>query len=856
MQAENKLLGAVLIAVVVFAFTPLAFLGPTTQDDNTWLLTFNEIMSSSEPIKSYFEYVDGYAKRQGRIGFYFSFILISAPYLFKSMFVVGIIKLAALFAFVFTLYKVVRHFAGEINAALSVVFFSTLHTLTWYHNGLTSFSIQFFVLLSVFLLSLLAFDRYLKTGRTWSLIGAVLMYVACLTIEMFFVLFPAYILVAVIRSPTEAPFSFIRRRESLLGLGVLIVAGAIYFAAYAIFESINPSTYGGNRIADEFSFWKFASTNFLMSIWAVPGAVPLADFGANSMGSLFSANGIIYNLSAFSLPLILIWLRRLSTVNDVDAADGFWARAHGGTRWTCIALGAYLFFSVTSLPSLTSIYQSFFLEHAQRGYIYTFVAFVVLAIFIPVVLGRVLQAHTIVFWPVVFSLSLVALLCRGYSQGTYEQMTAASSRWHEFERFLADRPELETLGCIKSDSLFQPSYLVTVTDDYWTRFAESRLGARVSGTQFISGQAGSSDCGSSVGRFESIINENGRSAGWFVVTPEVGRFGRRLTVFTDSTTTLSVFGGSAIQDVNNNLFVPNEKSSIKLLSRGLNRSELRFYGGDIAVIAGLGDNSWLLEPSYGFFPREKDGDGSDFWWASGPARFRVSTNSEKLPRGVSLKFALVPVGNSPESKFTLRCDDIVVFERAVGVSSGSPLEVTLGEREIKGCSTFEIVPGWSAVRLSAGDYRTFSFKVAAIRFLVEPEEMLASPIKTLDGFYPLEQRPDGTPFWWARGTANFELRGDQIGWPTGTRMRLLVIPVGRTANQLFNLLCDGGLIQQRTLGDTAEMPFEILLDEQMLKRCSTFSLVPTWEEVRLSELDTRSFSFQVAQAELILGGAK
>lgn len=715
---KNKYLNYFLALFIIVGFFPIAFLGPTTQDDNTWLLIFNEVMASDHPIRNYFDYTINYAKMQGRLGFFISFPLISFPYLFKSIFFVGLIKVVFLVGMVYSLFSTVRYFSGEVKAALSVIFFTGFHTLTWFHSGFVSYSIQFYFLVSLFLISLQIFSKYQVTGRIQYAFIAAIFYLLCLSIEIFYVFFPAYILVILLQNPDLRPLSLLSCRRSRFSLGLLMLISVIYFIGYLWFRSIYASMYLGNQIASDFDVIRFLRTDLKMAIASVPGVVPFYDsnYLIGNL-SLFSAKGIIYCLSSFFVFPFLIFIRsnlKSFNSNDERNAKNLLLRSKSN-KFLCCCIVGYLFFASVSLPSLTSLYQAMLLDYDLWGYIYTFIAFIILSIFAPVIFIKILSANKFyfIFFAVIFS--LLALISRGYSQKSYEEMSAATQRWEHFDSFLKAAPDLQNFGCIRSQSLFKSDHLVSVLDDYWTRFAKSRLGDKFNQTQFIREVGGGSSCGAYPGRFEFIFDANNQIIGWYLY-PSIDKQGSRiLYVYSNQQGGLYIEGG-VFSDHDGSVYVPAKGGSIQIPST-LNRVvSYQIYANDVSILASGLFNASLVRETTGMYPAEFLSDGSIFWWAHGSSTFKLSLDRSLLPDDVSLKFYITPVGARSGDKFSVECNGTPISIIKIGSNPEQPFQVVISSKNLIECTEFSLLPSWPSVHLSPSDARVFSFQLAQFKY--------------------------------------------------------------------------------------------------------------------------------------------
>lgn len=705
-----------LVVLALLAFWPLISLGPITQDDNSWLLVFNEVITSSASLQEYWAYTTNYAKMQGRLGFFISFPLISFPYLFTNIFVVAAIKLASILVLVVSLHHAVRYFSDSIHAALAVLVFAALHTLSWYHSGFVSYSIQFFLLISVFLFSLIWFDRYVQTGRTSFLLGASFLYFFCLSIEIFYVLYPAYFLVGILRSPPSRPLAFLRERRVLAGMGALMLAGVVYFIAYLAFRASYASTYAGNQIAADISLGKYLATNLKMSLAAVPGLLPLVDRRQWGAGSLVSADGIVYNAASLFVLPALVWLRRITLEDRATASSPQATEPHPARRVACSILAAYLFIAAASLPSLTSTYQSILLEHGHWGYIYTFLAFIVFAAFVPSLIVRALKAKPSTFWAVAIFLAVVSLFARGYSQTVFDEMTSASQRWAQFESFLKTQGDLRNQGCLRSSSLFQAAYLVDVTDDYWTRFARTHKPGLVEGTTFIRDGKLDPRCVGSPGRFEFISDGTGRHLGWYLASADTDGKGRQLRIYLERPVRLFVSGPAALRDQAENVFVPDKTRAIVIVPGAKRVAAYSMVGDDVSVASSGFATGQVLQMLEGFYPAESLPDGGVFWWARGTSSFSLVVDPLSLPDALGMRLVVAPVGAKAGDELALQCDKSPVRRFVIGAQPEAGIEIDLPGAQLSACKRFQLVPSWPEVLLSAGDTRRFSFKVANVRF--------------------------------------------------------------------------------------------------------------------------------------------
>ena len=518
------------------------------------------------------------------------------------------------------------------------------------------------------------------------------------------------------RSSPSRPFEFIRQRKVLIGLVALICSATIYFVCYVLFRSFFSSTYAGNQLATNFSLSKYFVTNLIMSFSAVPGLLPLFDFGQWEPSLLFSARGIFYNASSLFLIPSLVWLRYIFQIGLPPQKNSQFSESNLPRQLVCSVLAVYLFIAATSLPSLTSVYQSILLDHHHWGYLYTFLAFVVFAAFTPTLILKVFRSKNYIFWTVAIFLGLVSLFGRGYSQAVFDEMSSASMRWRQFEAFLDLEPQIQKAGCLRSVSLFQAAHLIDVTDDYWTRFAKIHKPNLIEGTSFIRDGKNYDGCYGEPGRFEFIRDSSNRHLGWYLESSRSQKNGRELLIFIERPVPLYVYGPDSLRDQSGNLYMPNNTKAIMVMPSEKRIFKYSMEGDDVSVnTSGFGAGQ-ILQMLEGFYPRELSPHTGNFWWARGSSSFKLAVDPVSLPKDAAMRLVIVPVGGNSGSKLLLLCDKLIVNNWIFESQPEVPIEIDLTYSQLRNCNKFSLIPDWPELVLSSGDSRKFSFKLVDVQF--------------------------------------------------------------------------------------------------------------------------------------------
>jgi len=351
----------------------------------------------------------------------------------------------------------------------------------------------------------------------------------------------------------------------------------------------------------------------------------------------------------------------------------------------------YLFFASVSLPSLTSLYQAMLLDYGLLGYIYTFIAFIILSIFTPVIFKKLLSASTPCFIVFAILFSLLALFNRGYNQKTFEEMSAATQRWEYFDN------------------------LVSVLDDYWTRFAKVRLGDKFNRTRFIRGVGTDNACEGHPGRFEFIFDSSNQIMGWYLY-PSINKEGiRPLYIYINRQGTLAVNGG-VISDYRGTVYVPAKGRSVQIVGVPNRVMNYQIYDSDVAISASAINQGTLIHGIKGLYPVEYVADGSPFWWAYDNSSFRLSLDRSLLPADVSLSFFITPVGAKEGDSFSVLCDGVPISISKIGFNPEQPFQIEISRKNLLDCQVLALHPSWSSVHLSPSDARVFSFQLAQFKY--------------------------------------------------------------------------------------------------------------------------------------------
>ena len=590
-----------LCGVGFLTLSPLLYLGPVTQDDNNWYLVFREIFHSENWFDQDLSYVHTYASQQGRLGFYFSFPVISFPYLFESWLVINAIRISSILTLLISMYYLGKRFGGEKYALSVCYFYLTLWTLSWFTNGLVSYSVQYHIYLSIFAFSLLKFDDFLRSGQKKHLILSCLIYVYCLSIENFFIFFIAFMIPALLQRRVKV-------RVSILGLLSLFTVGVIYFVLYSMYST---GGYEGTSVANNFSFVKTIKTNILMSMYSIPGVVPIIEGHLGGVFNILAAGPRMYNVLVLTVPIFFVlfykWVEIPNGSNIAPKRQKF-----------VFFIMFCLFFAACSLPSLTPTYQSFMLEARQLGYAYSYFSFVVGCFLFVALLNWTLSHSFKLFVVLAIMVTALSFLSRNYSQIVYNQMLSATERWIAFEKNSQQlAAEIEPNICYHSPNLYKSEYYVAMDPNYWSRLLRTFSQNLSQEHQSILVNTGQllSECSREAGSFEFLYSSDKLIVGWLLTQPKQDE--TVVKIFTKTDSKIILKGAQYLVSEQGEVLISDDNGLITVSNLGGNISSYRSSGYEISEVSSNAEAGQIISSVQGAFPFEYLPNGM-FFWANKP----------------------------------------------------------------------------------------------------------------------------------------------------------------------------------------------------------------------------------------------
>ncbi len=230
---------AIYFIYIALIFIPIGFIGITCNDDLKWRLYASQGFSALA--KAYFEA----AKNEGRV---LSCTQIVSLYLamFPNMVLQGLAKVAFIFSNIWLIGRILKLFFANKVRALWMILMPLFLQVTLNHCPPDAFVAFVSFPMSMFLVSLICLDKYLRNRNKLTYVLSLICYFwAICSYEYFIVLSPLFLLVSWDHDSIELKNSIIVTVRNIWGH---VITGALYLALYFLLRIVFPSNYQGNQL--------------------------------------------------------------------------------------------------------------------------------------------------------------------------------------------------------------------------------------------------------------------------------------------------------------------------------------------------------------------------------------------------------------------------------------------------------------------------------------------------------------------------------------------------------------------------------------------------------------------------------
>ncbi|HMU83097.1 MAG TPA: hypothetical protein PKE49_06710 [Leptospiraceae bacterium] len=369
-DANNRIhLHVKVMLAVVYGLTlyPMLEIGFTMQDDALLALAYQSKSLSPEPISYLIHSAVKESQYFGRVWVIYGSLMSYLPFAFHSAVYYKIVAFTSLTLNVVLFFFVLQRLFRTLHfALLAVVLFLAFLQNSLHYNLITSFVAHFMTGISFLFASVLLFDRYLNTKKTWHHAGAGLcLFMSFFTYELFvlyYCLIPVLVLSSVMErhSLTRFKEALPHWREIVRELVPTAAVLLVYLIIYAGYRLAYPTKYTGIEIA-------FSPARYIESVYRLTiGALPISLYYRHSYDSVFAYLSENLQGHRSSIFYVLVrahadWLARavlLAFLALVVLRDRPKRMSGRNLLWLC-GFCLFLFWIPGTLPSLTSRYQIF-----------------------------------------------------------------------------------------------------------------------------------------------------------------------------------------------------------------------------------------------------------------------------------------------------------------------------------------------------------------------------------------------------------------------------------------------------------------------------------------------------------------
>lgn len=300
---QTDIIEKILYFIYIFlTLMPIAFIGITCNDDLQWRMYATEGFGTLA--KAYFEA----AKVQGRVLSCTQIISLFIA-VFPNTIVHGIVKVMLIFSNIWLIGKFIKIFFDDKIRKFWMIIMPLLVQVTINHCPPDAFVSFIAFPMSLFLISLISYNAYLKTRKKiLYAISLFLYFWSICSYEYFIVLSPLYLIVNMKSNLKESIGYKKMVLRSFKGICGHIIVGCSYLILYFLQRYIFPSNYMGNQLV--FSNVKqSANVEWMIIKSGIPGGYYFSPKGLylNNLGNeLISTNKNLNTLSIIRIICVLV----------------------------------------------------------------------------------------------------------------------------------------------------------------------------------------------------------------------------------------------------------------------------------------------------------------------------------------------------------------------------------------------------------------------------------------------------------------------------------------------------------------------------------------------------------------------
>lgn len=458
MTAKSALTAVAILLPLALLASQLLNLDIVHHDDAEWYLAAYE---------DRWDIVNSFAVSQGRIWAYVAgSILYISLYVFDTA-LGDFLRVGSFVIFFIALHYLLSLYAGLQTAVMAALFNISLISIRWEGSILTSYPGIFWILGTIFLISVVTGRTYSKNGSPRLLIGSLALFFLSLFIhEGVSILFMSVFALSCVANEIQlgaGDFGIVNPRilfrnpksnSAKLLIGCISVS-ILYLATYFIWRLIFPSTYVGNTIGS----LNIVAAIPVLATYSLSGSVLWDFFAPYQVGYLDAINPgryvIEYDpytyLTSASVSILHAFIALVvgvavclqfshsTAMTDLRRADREVNKDVVKNRAALtVAGGTLLGLSIIILPilpiSLVPRYQELFYASGVRSYVYTALSHFGVGIciaFIVNYLGSLIQYRTRVIAGVVLGIvtALMAYSALGVNQAVITDMQDETKRW-------------------------------------------------------------------------------------------------------------------------------------------------------------------------------------------------------------------------------------------------------------------------------------------------------------------------------------------------------------------------------------------------------------------------------------------
>ena len=472
----------VLIIMAIFTLFPLLQTGFTTYDDTRTALSAIQFKDTLRyPIESVLS--------QGRITDV-NIFLKWVPYLFENSLFYQLIRLGSILLN-FTLFYLIAKF---ISKSTEFAMFGTMLLFcyvqnNWQHSLLTSYPFIYQFGFASFLLSLIFYWSFVKTGKArWGILAGASYFLAMSTYEAFVAYVPVYLGMVFchkFRNENTTHNTFLKISRAFLPIAVSM---GVFLILYFLFYWMSPGNYAGTKIA-AFSLKKILRVISQLSVGTFPTAFYFAD--PLTISKTFDGFSPYHTASISFLNVFRVeWL-----VKAIIASCCTWAilqyprNIFSSKTFIISVLFGLAFIALPfSMIALTVQYQDWVINAGTLAYVPSYFSFfgtilllTCIFFYLNQVLNRNKLAHTAYL---LFASGFVFITCAAtdyYNYYATRDQALCQLKWTTLDLFLIT-PAFDSIpagSVIYSPTLWKTRGIVENDPAYWSDYIKVKTGKRL-----------------------------------------------------------------------------------------------------------------------------------------------------------------------------------------------------------------------------------------------------------------------------------------------------------------------------------------------------------------------------------------